>query len=64
MTLRLSTRVALLLACALLAPSAHAAPGKLLHSERSLYREVLVYETRWQQQIDFLGREVLPVLRG
>ena len=49
MTLRLSslfsTRVALLLACALLAPSTHAAPAKLLHSERSLYREVLVYET-------------------
>ena len=40
-----STRVALVFVCAFLAPLAQAAPGKLLHSERSLYREVLVYET-------------------
>jgi spermidine synthase len=38
-------RLAALVVSLLVTVSAHAAPGKLLHSERSLYREVLVYET-------------------
>lgn len=39
------SRILASLALLLAAFAAHAEPGKLLHSERSLYREVLVYDT-------------------